>query len=149
MKKLAFRVVWICVFIALVLDVWVLFVQSNATNVCCGFSVLDILTPEMIEFYECEISQKQVVSQRSEEWLERVADRYEISVQKVKAVLIVQNFCALNGDDVNFADLAKLSDYSLFETVRGKIDGYLEGLSDDEKDNLKQKASELLSFKIK
>lgn len=148
MKKSAFRVLSICV-LFVILCAFVTVAQDSHTDVCYGFSVLDILTPEVIDFYESEISQKQVASQKSQEWLERVADRYEISVQKVKAVLIVQDFCALNGENVSFADLAKLSDYALFETVKSRIDGYLDGLSEEEKENLKNKASELLSIKTK
>lgn len=118
-------------------------------DVCNGAGVLDILSPKVIEFYESEIAHDKVVTSKSEEWLERVGDRYDISVQKVKAVLVVQDFCGLCGEKKTFAELAKCSDYELFAIVKGHVEMYLNTLDDTQKEELKQKASELFSLKIK
>lgn len=118
-------------------------------EVCRAGGILDILTPKVIEFYEVEIAHKQVVSTKSNEWLERVGSRYDISVQKVKAVMIVQDFCTLCGDEMTFSELAKCSDYQLFAIVKEHVDVYLSTLDDAQKEELKQKASELFSIKTK
>lgn len=118
-------------------------------DVCDGAGVLDILSPKVIEFYESEIAHDKVVTSKSEEWLERVGARYGISVQKVKAVLVVQDFCGLCGEEKTFAYLAICSDYELFAIVKGNVEVYLNTLEDAQKDELKQKASELFSLKIK
>lgn len=116
-------------------------------DVCDGASVLDILSPKVIEFYESEIAHNKVVTNRSEEWLERVADRYNISVQKVKAVLVVQDFCGLCGENKTFAELAKCSDYELFAIVKEHIEEYLNSLDDAQKEELKEKGSDLFLSK--
>lgn len=118
-------------------------------SVVCDAALVDILTPEIIEFYESEISKKQVVSDKSDEWIERTAQRYGISPQKVKAVLIVKDFCETTGEDRTFLELSKESDFALFEIVKARSDVFTSTLDDEQKQNLKQKASELLGIKLK
>lgn len=118
-------------------------------DVCDGASVLDILSPKVIDFYESEIAHNKVVTSKSDEWLERVGTRYDISVQKVKAVLVVQNFCKLCGEEKTFSELAKCSDYELFSIVKEHVEVYLNTLDDTQKEGLKQKANELFSLKLK
>lgn len=115
----------------------------------CSAALVDILTPEIIELYETEIAHSRVVSSKSEEWLSRTAERYDISVQKVKAVLIVQSFCALTGEEMSFPQLAELGDHKLLELVKQRSSIYTDSLSDEQKEALKQRAGELLGFKIK
>lgn len=122
-------------------------IMPSEVGYCAG--VLDILSPKAIEFYEGEIAGRQVVSNKSYEWLERVGSRYNISAQKVRAVLVVQDFCKLCGEDRSFAELAKCQDLELLVIVKEHVDVYLSLLDDAKKEELKQKGSELFLPKSK
>lgn len=142
-----------CIFLSVICACVFLFALCSLAlmpkDVCNGAGVLDILSPKVIEFYESEIAHGKVVTNKSEEWLDRVGTRYGISAQKVRAVLVVQDFCGLCGEKKTFAELAKCPDYELLAIVKDHVDGYLNALDDERKEQLKQKASQLFLNKTK
>ena len=63
--------------------------EAKDKNVCEAGSVFDLLTPKVVEFYEKEIAGEKVLSDKSDAQLASIAKRYDITVQKASAVIVL------------------------------------------------------------
>ena len=94
-------------------------------KLCSAASVYDMLNPRIIEIYETEIAGESVVSDMSAATLSRTADRLGISVEKLKAVLMLQDLAARVGRSVSLNELAAMNDLKLFTFFKQCAEDYL------------------------
>lgn len=120
------------------------FVPVCQAKECAYGDIYDMLTPKVIELYEQEIAKTPVLSNMPDKQLERLASRLKIPYQKAKAVVLLQNLIALNGDSVNISDLAAMSTAELMKCAKKNIEKYCSTLSEAELNDLKQKAKQAL-----
>ncbi len=123
--------------------------QTKIVPVCAAQSayamdMYDMLTPKIIKLYEDEISHKPVVSNMSQKQLARLADRFGISVQKTKTILVLQDLIAQTGDSVNISELASMSNSEIIKCGKKYMDKYGERFTDEQKEELKQKLKEAM-----
>ena len=76
--------------------------EKKDKNVCEAGSVFDLLTPKVVEFYEKEIAGEKVLSQKSDAQLASIAKRYDITVQKARAVIVLYDFANRTGGGADF-----------------------------------------------
>lgn len=96
----------------------------------------DILNPQLIELYETEIAGEKIISSKSASQLQRSADRYSVSVQKMKCMILLQDFSARMGKSIGMNSLAEMSDFNLLSYAKGLIDEYAKTLDPEEKSRL-------------
>ncbi len=121
---------------------------ENSSEICYAASIYDVITPEVVAFYEREISLKKVLSNKSQKQLERIASRYEISVPKAKGAIIAYDFAKLTGDDTDFPTIASMSDLQMLAFVKARGEVYSSSLTPERKEEIKQKASDELGIKL-
>lgn len=101
------------------------FDEAENRKLCSAASVYDMLNPRIIELYETEIAGERVVSDISAATLSRTADRLGISVEKLKAVLMLQDLAARVGRNVSLNELAAMNDFKLFSLFKQCAEDYL------------------------
>ncbi len=116
-----------------------------APMTCYGADLFAVLNDDMIKLYEDEIAKEEVVSNQSSAKLERLSEALDVSVNKLKAMLIVQDMSARVGDRVSLSKLATLNDLQLIAFAKEKVDIYGESLTDEQKSDLKSKAKDALA----
>ncbi len=106
----------------------------------------DLLTPEIVKFYEEEIAKEQVLSSKSEQNVKAIANRFEIDEQKAKCAILLFDFSKRTGGGITFPEIANMSEFKMlvFAKQRGEI--YGQTLSKEDKAELKRKASVLLGI---
>lgn len=120
--------------------------SKNQRDICKAFSVFDMISPKVVEFYETEIAGEKVVSDKSVKQIENIAQKYSISDKKVQGVLIVYDFCKRTGGGIDFPTIAKMSDGKIIALAkeRGKV--YEQSISDEKKAELKRKSKEIFGI---
>lgn len=101
------------------------FDEGESRKLCSAASVYDMLNPRIIEIYETEIAGESVVSDMSAATLSRTAERLGISVEKLKAVLMLQDLAARVGRSVSLNELAAMNDLKLFTFFKQCAEDYL------------------------
>lgn len=124
------------------------FVASLEDGVCEAFSVYDMISPRIIEFYETEIAEEKVVSSKSAKQIENIANRYAISVKKAQGVLIVYDFCNRTGGGVDFPSIAQMSESKVISLVKKRVKVYESSITEEKKNDLKVKAKENLGISL-
>ena len=120
--------------------------SKNQRDICKAFSVFDMVSPKVIEFYETEIAGEKVVSNKSEKQIENIAQKYSISDKKAQGVLLIYDFCKRTGGGFDFPTIAKMSDGKIIVLAkeRGKV--YEKSISDEKKADLKRKSKEIFGI---
>ena len=121
---------------------------KNQRNICEAFSVFDMVSPKIVDFYESEIAGEKVVSDKSEKQIENIAQKYSISDKKAQGVLIVYDFCKRTGGGMDFPTIAKMSDGKIIALVRARAKVYEQSISEEKKTDLKRKSKEILGISI-
>ncbi|MDR2634684.1 MAG: hypothetical protein LBC13_01740 [Clostridiales bacterium] len=93
----------------------------------------DLITPEYIEFYEKHISKEPVITNVSRRKLTRIASSYNVSENKVRAVLACQNLAALNGRRMSVSELMKLPERDFIKLIAQQTQIFTDNLSEEEK----------------
>lgn len=110
--------------------------------------ICDLLTPEIVKFYEEEIAKEQVLSSKSEQNVKAIAIRFGIDEQKAKCAILLFDFSKRTGGGITFPEIADMSEFKMlaFAKQRGEI--YGQTLDKEDKEELKQKASALLGIRL-
>lgn len=105
----------------------------------CGIAeyVLSKITPEFIAVYENKVARAQIVSDMSEAEISLAASELNVSEQKLKALLLLQDLVSRTSKPVPVSALAGLSDGELFRLARRAAKTYAETLSESEREELK------------
>lgn len=113
--------------------------SAVADGKSCNFadSLLEKLTPEVVEVYERRISGRPVVSHMDEAWLALASARAGVSEKKFKALALLADLMARTSKPVPVAALAKLGDFELLMLAKKHAGIYLDGLPEEERESLK------------
>ena len=122
--------------------------ETKDKNVCDAGSIFDMITPEIVAFYENEIAGEKVLSNKTDAQLAGIANRYNISVAKAKGVIVTYDFANRTGGGIDFPSIAKMSDMKMLAFVKGRAEIYMSDFTNEQKEELKQKAMDVLGFKI-
>ncbi len=143
MKKSNVQASIVCIVVAFLIVAGASFMFSCPTSdVACASAkgeIFDMLSDEIIVLFEQEIAKKPVVSNMNEKAIEALADKYQISVQKTKTILLLHNLCEKSGDCVTIGELATMRDGDILKLGKSVVDDYCKTLSDEQKQELKQK----------
>lgn len=112
---------------------------SSGEYTATASDIYNLLTDEMILFYEDEIAGERFVTSMKSASLQRLAGKLGISTQKTKALLLLCDFAQRNGDYVNINDLASKKDSEIIRIGKNYINRYKSTLSDAEVEQLKQR----------
>lgn len=134
--------------ICLVVALFVICGCFSAPREVAEAGLCDLLTPEIVKFYEEEIAKEQVLSSKSEQNVKAIATRFEIDEQKAKCAVLLFDFSKRTGGGITFPEIANMSEFKMlaFAKQRGEI--YGQTLSKEDKEELKQKASALLGIRL-
>lgn len=126
--------------LAVVLAACVLSVSdfNDAERKLCDAGVYEMLTPELVEMYEREIAGESVVSQKTPAQLTRLAQRYNIEVNKLKAIMLLQDLAGKVDKEISLAELAAMNEMKLFAFFKQCGDAYLSTQSEERKTELKK-----------
>ncbi|MDE7281421.1 MAG: hypothetical protein K2N36_06745, partial [Ruminiclostridium sp.] len=108
--------------------------------------VYDLLTDELIQTYETEIAGETIVSDKSASQLKRIADRLNISVEKLRAIMLLQDLAGKTGRNVSLSELADMSDIKLFTLLKDCGDDYMSTLTPERRAELEQKLKKSLNI---
>lgn len=134
--------------LAVVLAVCVLADFNDAEYKLCDAGVYEMLTPELVEMYEREIAGEPVVSQKTTAQLARLAQRYNIEVNKLKAIMLLQDLAGKVNRDISLAELAAMNEMKLFAFFKQCGDEYLSTQSEERKAELKKMLADAIPFSV-
>ncbi len=104
-----------------------------------------VLTPQIIEIYEREIAGEAILSNISEAQLKKAAERVGVSLQKYRALCIVQDLGARVGESYTVGELAKMKELKLLITAKAIADAYFNTLSEQRQAELKEMLKQALA----
>lgn len=113
--------------------------SSSGAYMTSASDIYNLLTDEMILFYEDEIAGEHFITSMKSASLQRLANKLNISTQKTKTLLLLCDFAQRNGDYVNINDLANKKDSEIIRIGKNYINRYKSTLSDAEVEQLKQR----------
>lgn len=146
MKKVVKIIVLTVLFFAIFNVVCDKSTTKNQSDICEAFSVFDMVSPKVVEFYESEIAGEKVVSDKSAKQIENIAQKYSISDKKAQGVLIVYDFCKRTGGGMDFPTIAKMSDGKIVALVKARAKVYEQSVSEEKKADLKRKSKEIFGI---
>lgn len=113
-----------------------------------GGGIIEKLPPEIITFYETNISKQPIISDINPVKLKKMAAAFGCTPKRYMAMLILKDLAARCGDELDIKDIAALSDLQII--VKGKIyvEKYADSLPEDEKTRLKEEFKKLDSSKL-
>src|SRR5574344_167494 len=82
----------------------------------------DMFTKEHIEFYEKEVAKRPVVSNLNKDFLAKTALQYNISVDKLKKVLVYQHAMSQCGGKYSIEEILSMQPTDLLRGVRSYMD---------------------------
>lgn len=108
----------------------------------------DLLSDEIVKFYEEEIAKEAVLSNKSGENVRAIAARFGIDEQKARCAILLFDLANRTGGGIDFPEIAKMSEFKMlaFAKQRGEI--FSLTLPPSEKARLKQRASELIGIRL-
>ncbi|MCM1306191.1 MAG: hypothetical protein NC037_02085 [Bacteroides sp.] len=139
-----FAVVAIAISIAAIFDF-----DGAERKLCDAANVYDMLTPELVEAYEREIAGESVVSDKTQSQLERSAARLGVEVNKLKALMMLQDLASKTGKDVSLNDLAAMSEIKLLGYFKQCVDDYMSSVPEERKEEIKKIVSDTLKIPVK
>lgn len=111
---------------------------ASACSAADDGGIFSMLTPELIAAYEKNIAGEELISGMPDLKLERLAERFGTSAQRMRGLILLRNMAARTGKGVSLAELAKESDLKLIRRAKQCADIYLASLSDEEKEHLER-----------
>lgn len=133
--------------LALILTVVSVVISSSTQNapVAHAYGLPDMAGDNIVEFYEEEIAKEKFISNMNPARKARTCERYGISKERLNAVLILQDLGARVGIPQNVDELAKMNDKALISVGKTVICAYIDTLTEEEKQDLKEKFKSALS----
>ena len=135
--------------IAIAISVFAVFDFNDAERRLCDAGVYDMLTPELVETYEREIAGESVVSGKTQAQLVRAASRLKIEINKLKAIMLLQDLAGRVNKDISLDELAAMNDIKLLSLLKQYGDEYLSTLTDERRAELKKILSDSVKLPIK
>ena len=105
--------------------------------------IYNLLTPELITFYETYFAKEKIITDLKPQKLARMTDTYDVSKNKMYALIIVQNISSKNKQKMTLTALSEKSDSELVRYGKEQFTIYIDSLSEDEKQLLAEKFGEL------
>lgn len=110
--------------------------DGGQRRLCHAAGIYDMLKPELIEMYEREVAGESIVSDKSAAQLQRVADRLGIGVQKLKAIMLLQDLAAKTGRSIALSELAEMGDLKVISYFKQCGKDYLSQLTPERRKQL-------------
>ena len=112
--------------------------SDNAeTKVARASGIEDMVTDELIEFYEKEIAKDTFISSMTTMKKNRLMSAYDISEKRLYLTLILQDLGARVDDHKDFNQIAQMNDKQLFSYGKTLVLSYIDTLTEEEKARLK------------
>ena len=130
------------------LGVFMVFDFEGAERKLCDAGVYDMLTPELVEMYEHEIAGESIVSNKTASQLERSAGRLGVELNKLKALMLLQDLASKVNRDISLSELAAMNDVKLLGFVKQCAQDYLSSLPEERREELKKKVSGAIKIPV-
>ena len=112
--------------------------SDNAeTKVARASGIEDMVTDELIEFYEKEIAKDTFISSMTTMKKNRLMSAYDISEKRLYLTLILQDLGARVDDHKDFNQIAQMNDKQLFSYGKTLVLSFIDTLTEEEKARLK------------
>ena len=114
------------------------FSSSNTeTKVARASGIEDMVTDELIAFYEKEIAKDTFISSMTTMKKDRLMSAYDISEKRLYLTLILQDLGARVDDHKDFNQIAQMNDKQLFSYGKTLVLSFIDTLTEEEKARLK------------
>lgn len=94
--------------------------------------MFDMFTEEHVKLYEEEIAGKKIVSNLSQKQLQKTADKHNISIDKLKKVLIFQDAVKTLGANYSVEQILNMRSSEIFRCAKNYIDWLKKNKSEEE-----------------
>ncbi len=116
-------------------------------NVAQGGAITDMVDERVVEFYENEIARDSFISSMSKQKINRLCTSYNIDVNRLYCALILSDLGGMVGHHKDIDEIAKMKDKDLVSYGKTVISAYVDTLSEDEKQALKESFKEMMDKK--
>lgn len=107
------------------------------TKVARASGIEDMVTDELITFYEKEIAKDTFISSMTTMKKDRLMSAYDISEKRLYLTLILQDLGARVDDHKDFNQIAQMNDKQLFSYGKTLVLSFIDTLTEEEKARLK------------
>ena len=111
--------------------------DNPETKVARASGIEDMVTDELIEFYEKEIAKDTFISSMTTMKKNRLMSAYDISEKRLYLTLILQDLGARVDDHKDFNQIAQMNDKQLFSYGKTLVLSFIDTLTEEEKARLK------------
>lgn len=111
--------------------------DSTGTKVARASGIEDMVTDELIAFYEKEIAKDTFISSMTTMKKDRLMSAYDISEKRLYLTLILQDLGARVDDHKDFNQIAQMNDKQLFSYGKTLVLSFIDTLTEEEKARLK------------
>ena len=111
--------------------------DSTGTKVARASGIEDLVTDELIAFYEKEIAKDTFISSMTTMKKDRLMSAYDINEKRLYLTLILQDLGARVDDHKDFNQIAQMNDKQLFSYGKTLVLSYIDTLTEEEKARLK------------
>ncbi|MDD4839655.1 MAG: hypothetical protein PHE93_03155 [Clostridia bacterium] len=105
--------------------------------------IFDMINPQLINFYETYFAKEKIITNIKPLMLERMTQTYNASVNKMYALIVLQNIASKNGEKVTLSVLAEKSNVELINFGKVHFETYINNLPEEEKKLIGEKFDEL------
>ena len=111
--------------------------DSTDTKVARASGIEDMVTDELIAFYEKEIAKDTFISSMTTMKKNRLMSAYDINEKRLYLTLILQDLGARVDDHKDFNQIAQMNDKQLFSYGKTLVLSFIDTLTEEEKARLK------------
>ncbi|MBQ9108377.1 MAG: hypothetical protein IJY49_06130 [Clostridia bacterium] len=111
--------------------------DNPETKVARASGIEDMVTDELIAFYEKEIAKDTFISSMTTMKKDRLMSAYDINEKRLYLTLILQDLGARVDDHKDFNQIAQMNDKQLFSYGKTLVLSYIDTLTEEEKARLK------------
>lgn len=117
---------------------------SPSPSVAQGAFFDNLAKESVIRFYEDEIAGEPFVSKMSQSQFDLLQRTYNLSQQRLRLLLVLEDLGARVGNHKDLAEMSKMKDNQLFSYGKSLVVSYIDTLSEEDKDKLKAGFKEAL-----
>lgn len=111
--------------------------DNSKTRVARASGIEDMVTDELIAFYEKEIAKDTFISSMTTMKKYRLMRAYDISEKRLYLTLILQDLGARVDDHKDFNQITQMNDKQLFSYGKALVMSFIDTLTEEEKARLK------------
>ena len=111
--------------------------DNPKTKVARASGIEDMVTDELIAFYEKEIAKDTFISSMTTMKKDRLMSAYDINEKRLYLTLILQDLGARVDDHKDFNQIAQMNDKQLFSYGKTLVLSFIDTLTEEEKARLK------------